>query len=105
LGIFFDGWEDQKQTRNWEQDKNPEPMKLGELIDSAISGHKECDPEFCGSKYLCGDESCFCIRARFPSPSHYKAYLILREFGKELLFLKILASLSKETLGISSHRN
>lgn len=97
MSIFIDIFEDQKQCKQWSTDKKDQKMLLDDLIDYVIQGHQQCI-DFCGSKYSCGDEGCFCIRASFPHPSHYHLYLKLREIGIDFLMLTILANLSKERL-------
>ena len=92
---MIDYQEDRDSWGAWKE-RDSGIMSLDDLIELALRGHEQCE-EYCPSrdskKYGCGEGGCFCIRAYFPSPTHYEAYLMLRGLVKELEALKLLGML------------
>lgn len=68
-------------------------MSEGELIDVLATGITQCE-SFCKSRYLCGDDSCRCIRSVFPHPAYYAEYQKLCELKD-----KVVAYLTLHKIG------
>ena len=94
---MIDTYEDLQQKKDWESNDSPEFCLMSDLIDYAIHGLQRCE-DYCGSETYCGEDACFCIRARLPHPKHYELYEEMRLIGKELSMLKILGNLSQEQI-------
>jgi len=97
LRVFLDVNEDKKQKKDWISEQVPGICLLEDLIDYAVHGLKRCE-DYCGSEHYCGEGSCFCVRARLPSPKHYELYEELRALGQELAWLTILGNLSQDLI-------
>ena len=97
MRVFLDVNEDQKQKKDWISEQVPGICLLEDLIDYAVHGLKRCE-DYCGSEHYCGEGSCFCVRARLPSPKHYELYEELRALGQELAWLTILGNLSQDLI-------
>ena len=89
--------EDKKLVRRWqEQDPAEAVMDTDDLMSLVIHGFEPCE-DYCGSRELHGQENCFCVRANFPSQSHYFLYLELRRLAKNLTTFALLAEKTKKT--------
>ena len=88
--------QDKKQLKHWiESDPTEAVMDVDELAKLAVHGFETCE-DYCGSRELYGQENCFCVRANFPSSSHYFLYLELRRLAKKLTSFSLLAELTKK---------
>ncbi len=97
MRVLFDVNKDRKQKKDWESDEDPDISLMSDLIDYAIHGLQRCE-DYCGSEAYCGEDSCFCVRARLPHPKHYELYEEMRALGQELAWLTILGNLSQEQI-------
>lgn len=97
MRVFLDVNEDKKQKKDWISEQVPGICLLEDLIDYAVHGLKRCE-DYCGSEHYCGEGSCFCVRARLPSPKYYELYEELRALGQELAWLTILGNLSQDLI-------
>jgi len=62
------------QLRNFDETT----MTEDELIEVTATGFIQCE-QFCKSRYLCGEDSCRCVRSVFPHPIYLEQYRILEE--------------------------
>ena len=97
MRVFLDVQEDKKQKKDWISEQVPGICLLEDLIDYAVHGLKRCE-DYCGSEHNCGEGSCFCVRARLPSPKYYELYEELRALGQELAWLTILGNISQDLI-------
>jgi len=67
------------QLRNIEETS----MSEEELSNVLATGFIQCE-EFCKSRYLCGEDSCRCVRSVFPHPEYYEEYRSLEQLKDKL---------------------
>ena len=92
---FIDRREDEEQATRWINLSHGEARQSwAELATYAVFGIDTC-PDHCDSRDRLGEESCFCIRARFASSEHYFLYLELRKIAKELTAFALLSEFIK----------
>lgn len=91
---------DKKQSNAWLEDNRNGAMSRQELVSLAITGIERCE-DFCGSREVCGEDACFCVRAYFPTPAHYFLYQELRKIAKTITS----ASLIAETINNDEYNN
>lgn len=89
---MIDIQEDKKQSLAW-LDSNEE-MTKDELVALAITGHAACEG-YCGSREVCGEDACFCVRAHFATPSHYALYVEMRKLAKAITAIAKIAEMNK----------
>jgi hypothetical protein len=61
-----------------------------DLIDLSKKGIDTCTG-FCASREYCGEDRCYCIRARFESPQTYQLYKHCREYFINNLAIAVIA--------------
>ena len=81
---------DKKQSLRWLEDNQDGLMHKSELIALVITGIETCEG-YCGSREVCGEDSCLCVRALFPTPSHFFLYQELRKVAQTITSASVLA--------------
>ena len=87
---------DKKDAEDWENSKSEESISLNEIVHMARNGITYCE-DYCVSREYTGENRCYCIRSRFPTPDHYELYLMARHQFKKYLALGMLAMAVDET--------
>jgi hypothetical protein len=91
---------DKEQSKAWLEDGRDGLMHRQELISLAITGIETCEG-YCGSREVCGESSCLCVRAMFPTPSHFFLYQELRKVAQTITSVSVLA----ETINNDEYRD
>ncbi len=77
-----------KDAEDW--DRKEGSISLIEIVDLAKTGIDTCE-DFCASRKYCGEDRCYCIRARFESPQAYQLYKVSREYFLDFLAIGLIA--------------
>ena len=96
---MIDIQEDRRQAEEWENGLTDGSLSIDQIAYLARMGVSTCD-SYCGSREYVGENRCYCIRARFPSPAHFELYLLARERYQKLISIGLLAAaVSQKTQG------
>lgn len=92
--MLIDKQIDLEQKEEWEESKETWEMTTDEFIALCAKGFSNCSG-FCSSREICGEDSCYCVRAYFANPTCYQLYLTYREFYLENLNQKLATDVAK----------
>jgi len=95
--MIIDIKKDAKEAEEWENSDSEESISMDEIVHMAKNGVSFCE-DYCASREYTGENRCYCIRSRFPTPSHYELYLLARDQFKKYLALGMLAMAVDETV-------
>ena len=95
--MIIDIKKDAKEAEEWENSESEESISMDEIVHMAKNGVSFCE-DYCASREYTGENRCYCIRSRFPTPSHYELYLLARDQFKKYLALGMLAMAVDETV-------
>jgi hypothetical protein len=96
--MIFDVRTEKRKAEEWEQGNSEETIPLSEIADIAAVGLTYCK-DYCSSRETVGQASCYCVRARFPTPEHYQLYLKARHEYQRILAARIAAGTIGENYG------
>ena len=92
--MLIDKQIDLEQKEAWEESIEEWDINNDEFIALCANGFSGCSG-FCSSREICGEDSCFCIRAYFAKPHCYQLYLSFREFYLDNLNEKLAIDTAK----------
>ena len=91
---MYDKDSDKEQETKWlDGDMSQRRMPIEKMANLVVCGFHGCGDDYCFSREYCSSTSCECIRAVFPSSTHYELYLKLRSY---ILTAELIAKLSGE---------
>jgi len=80
----MDYFEEENEANLWNSTSSRGTITWKDISKMAISKLETCEG-FCESREISGEDSCFCIRNRFPTPDHYKLYKATRRRYEKML--------------------
>ena len=102
--MLIDKQIDLKQKEEWEDSDEAWEMPTDEFIALCAKGFSSCSG-FCSSREICGEDSCYCVRAYFANPTCYQLYLTFREFYLKNLNQKLAIDIAKGGNYLPSEEN
>lgn len=77
---MIDVFKELERKRSWENGEQDDGMSIEQIYKLVLTGANRCSvEENCISKQICGEDSCSCVRARFPSPESYQLFKLVKE--------------------------
>lgn len=95
--MIFDYEEEKQSAELWMADITEGTLSLEEIAVLAAKGITTCSSE-CVSRNIVGEDCCYCIRAIFPSNSHYQLFLKARNYFQRKLDVEVFETASAEAI-------
>ena len=80
----MDYFEEENEANLWNSTASNKNITWKDISLMAINKLETCEG-YCESREISGEDACFCIRNRFPSPEHYKLYKATRKRYEKML--------------------